>query len=180
MEANQRFFPASLGSLHFRSRGQFCGHLKLCSHNTELFFVPWHEKLSVILWTATAKKWNKSFTNIQRRARAFGRGGVWWTKSQSWLLNIYFRLSGFQSSLLLLIHFRYGPWYLFTLHRKVGIEPIRYVPLQFRDLRSAASLRHRNRAKIAVLMCEQKAFPACFSRRRKVTYSGKFEHSLTN
>ena len=31
----------------------------------------------------------------------------WWTKSQSSLLNIYFRLSGFQSSLLL-IHFRYS------------------------------------------------------------------------
>ena len=29
MEANQRFFPASFESLHFRSRGQFCGHLKL-------------------------------------------------------------------------------------------------------------------------------------------------------
>ena len=37
--------------------------------------MPWHEKLSVILWTATAKKWNKSFTNIQHRARAVGRGG---------------------------------------------------------------------------------------------------------
>ena len=33
---------------------------------------------------------------------------VWCTKSQSSLLNIYFRLSGFQSSLLL-IHFCYGP-----------------------------------------------------------------------
>ena len=26
MEANQRFFPASLESFHFRSRGQFCSH----------------------------------------------------------------------------------------------------------------------------------------------------------
>lgn len=26
MEANQRFFPASFESLHFRSRDQFCGH----------------------------------------------------------------------------------------------------------------------------------------------------------
>ena len=33
---------------------------------------------------------------------------VWWTKSQSSLLNIYFRFSGFQP-LLLSIHFRYGP-----------------------------------------------------------------------
>ena len=38
----------------------------------------------------------------------------------------------------------------------------------------------RSVIEIAVLMCEQKAFPACFSRRCKVTYSGKFEHSLTN
>ena len=113
---------------------------------------------------------------------------VWYITSQlqlrdmthSWLLNNYFRLSGFQSSVLLLIHFRYGPWYLFTLHLKRGTEPIRYVTLQFRDLGGAASLRHRNRAKIAVLMCEQKAFPVWFSRRCNVTYSGKFEHSLTN
>ena len=33
---------------------------------------------------------------------------VWWTKSQSLLLNIFFHLSGSQSSLLL-IHFRYAP-----------------------------------------------------------------------
>ena len=45
---------------------------------------------------------------------------VWVTKSQSSLLNIYFRLSGFHSSLLL-VHFRYGPnTYLFTLHQSVA------------------------------------------------------------
>ena len=104
---------------------------------------------------------------------------VWWTKPQSWLLNIYFRLSEFQSSLLLRIHFHYSPWYLFTLHRKGGTEPIRYVTLQFRDLRDAASLRRRIRAKIAILVREQKPFSVWFSSRRE-TYSIKFEHSLTN
>ena len=38
-------------------------------------------------------------------------------------MNIYFRLSGFHSSLLL-IHFRYGPnTYLFTLHQSVAQNP---------------------------------------------------------
>ena len=37
-----------------------------------------------------------------------------------------------------------------------GTEPIRYVTLHFRDRRGAATLRYRNRAKITVLMCEQK------------------------
>ena len=50
------------------------------------------------MWTVTADNWNRTWA-VER---------VWWTKSQSTLLNIYFRLSGFQSSLLL-IHFRYSP-----------------------------------------------------------------------
>ena len=67
--------------------------------------------------------------------------------------NIYFRLSGFQSSLLL-IHFRYTvqipvhtvPW--------CGTEPIRYGTLHLRDWRRTASLRYRNRAEITVLICD--------------------------
>ena len=39
----------------------------------------------------------------------------WWTKSQTSLLNIYFRLSGFQSSLLF-IYFRYGSHLYGTVH----------------------------------------------------------------
>ena len=43
---------------------------------------------------------------------------VWFSYSQSSLLNIYFRLREFQSSFLL-IYFRYGP-NTFTLHQKCG------------------------------------------------------------
>ena len=35
---------------------------------------------------------------------------------------------------------------------------VRYVTLHFRDLRSAASSRYRNRAEITVLMAEKKKF----------------------
>ena len=48
--------------------------------------------------------------------------------------------------------------------------------IQFRDLRAAASLRHRIRAKITVLVCEQKPILVWFSCWRE-TYSVKFEHS---
>ena len=48
--------------------------------------------------------------------------------------------------------------------------PIRYVNLRFRDRRGADSLRYRNRAKITVLMCEQKPYPVWFSCRRKSYY----------
>ena len=45
----------------------------------------------------------------------------------TWLLNIYFRLSGFQAPLLLIL-FRYGrSEYLFTLHP--GTQTMRYVTL---------------------------------------------------
>ena len=78
----------------------------------------------------------------------------WWTKSQSSLLNIYFRLSGFQS-LLLLIHFRHG---LNTCSHctKSGTEPIPYVTPHFRDRLGEASPRYRNRAEITVLACDRK------------------------
>ena len=66
-----------------------------------------HEKPSGIVWTATAQGGtSRSHTsNIVRRRLA---ERVWWTKFQSPLLNICSRLSGFQSSLLL-IYFRDGP-----------------------------------------------------------------------
>ena len=51
----------------------------------------------------TPQHWNKSFTHIEHSAGAVGREGLV-NKSQSSLLNFYFRLSGFQSSLLL-IHY---------------------------------------------------------------------------
>ena len=39
---------------------------------------------------------------------------------------------------------------------RYGTNTYNYVTLHFRDQRGAASLRYRNRAKITVLMCEQK------------------------
>ena len=54
---------------------------------------------------------------------------------------------------------------------------IRYVTLQFRDRRNAASRRYRNRAVITVRMCEQKRYPVWFLRRRK-SYTVQCEHGL--
>ena len=107
--------------------------------------------------------WNRgagehSFTHIEHRARAFARERVGWTKSQSSLLNSYFRLSGFLSSLQI-IHFRYGP----NVSTKVWQRtyPMCDAP------RSKSSLRDRNRAEIPVLMCEQKPYPEWFPCRSK-------------
>ena len=59
-----------------------------------------------------------------------------------------------------------------------GIErtlSIWYATLHFRDQRGTASLRYRNRAKITVLMCEQKPYSAWFSCMRK-SYPVECEH----
>ena len=74
---------------------------------------------------------------------------VWCTKSQSSLLNIYFRFSGFQSSLLL-IHFRCGSNASSHCHKKWQ-KFIRYVTFFFQNWRRAASFRYRNRAEICSL-----------------------------
>ena len=66
-----------------------------------------HEKLSSIVWTATVQNWtSRSHTSNIVQERLTKR--VLWTKSQSYLLNVYFRLNRVQSWLLS-INFRYGP-----------------------------------------------------------------------
>ena len=66
-----------------------------------------HEKLSSIVWTATVQNWtSRSHTSNIVQERLTKR--VLWTKSQSYLLKIYFRLNRVQSWLLS-INFRYGP-----------------------------------------------------------------------
>ena len=45
--------------------------------------------------------------------------------------------------------------------------PIRYVTLHFRDRRSTASHRYRNRTEITAILCQQKPYPVWFSCRRK-------------
>ena len=75
-------------------------------------------------------------------------------KSQSSLLNFYFRLSGFQSSLLL-IH--YNPLVSeYCLHcTKVWLRTYPICNTHSIDRRGAAfQRRYRNLAKITVLMCE--------------------------
>ena len=58
--------------------------------------------------------------------------------------------------------------YLITFSADTKVwTPIPYVTRHFRNQRGAASLRHRNRAEITVLMCEQKHYPVWFSCRRK-------------
>ena len=78
---------------------------------------------------------------------------VWFSNSQSSLLNIYFRLREFQSSFLL-IYFRYGP-ITFTLHQNVADKTCTMY-----DAPLSRSARHiyRIRAKITVRMCEQKPY----------------------
>ena len=66
----------------------------------------WPIRYSTV-WTETAQNWNKSFTHIEHRTGVVGREGLG-SLSLSSLINIYFRLSGFQSSFLL-IHFCYRP-----------------------------------------------------------------------
>ena len=62
-----------------------------------------------ILYTSRSHTSNILKIVLERlAARAAESSRVWWSKSQSSLLNIYFRLSGSQFSLLF-IHFRYGP-----------------------------------------------------------------------
>ena len=59
--------------------------------------------------------------------------------------------------------------------------PIRYATLHFRELRGAASLCYRNRAKITVLMCEQKPYPVWFwCRRTSYPAHCKYSLKLTN
>ena len=66
-----------------------------------------HERLFGMVWTARALGGtSRSHTSNIVPAKLAER--VWCTKFQSSLLNIYFRLSGLQPSLLL-IHFRDGP-----------------------------------------------------------------------
>ena len=54
-----------------------------------------------------------------------------------------------------------------------------YVNFGFRGRRGAASLRYRNRAKITVLMCEQKPYPRWFLCRRKSYYPAQCDLGLS-
>ena len=85
---------------------------------------------------------------------------VWYPKSQSSLLNIYFLISGFSSSLLLIyppvVYHKQWNQNLFDMQRssfKIGAA----------QPRSFTETMH---AETAVLMCEPTPYPMCFSYRR--------------
>ena len=110
-----------------------------------------HEKPSGIVWTARAQDGtSRSHTsNIVPRRLA---ERVWWTKFQSPLLNICSRLSGFQSSLLL-IYFRDGPNRC-SLHQSMAQNLSDMWRCTFEIGRpGAASPRHRNRAATQPFLC---------------------------
>ena len=81
---------------------------------------------------------------------------VWFFKSKPSHLNIYFLLSGFSplSYLFTIASVRIP---VHTRAPKCGADPIRSVMLHFRDPRSAASLRYRNRIEITVLVCAKRS-----------------------
>ena len=55
---------------------------------------------------------------------------------------------------------------------KCGTKPLRYVMLHFRDRRGAPSLRHRNRAAMNVLTCEQKPYQYDFRGGKEAIWYG--------
>ena len=128
-----------------------------------------YEKPSGIVWTATAQSsTSRSHTsNIVPRRLA---ERVWWTKFQSLLLNICSRLSGFQSSLLL-IYFRDGP-NRFSLHQSMAQNLSDMWRSTFEIGRPcAASSRHRNRAATTVLVCGEMSFLAWCGGAKSIRYS---------
>jgi len=82
------------------------------------------------------------------------------------ILNIYFRLSGFKFSLLL-IHFRYAGEYLFRLHRTEtqNLSDMRRSTFEIgpATLRSITEVTSKSS-----FLCEQKPYPVLFSCRRKL------------
>ena len=110
-----------------------------------------YEKQYSTRWKATAKNWNKSFTNKHRTS--VGREGLM-PKSQSLLVNVYFRLGSAQGSTP-------RSW-SFTCY---GVNSCSHWAKSGRNLSdmwrftiSTSASRYRNRAENTTLMCEQKPF----------------------
>ena len=119
----------------------------------------------------TPQPWNKSFTHFEYRAGAVGREGLV-NKSQSSLLNFYFRLSGFQSSLLL-IH--YNPLvFEYCLHcTKVWLRTYPICNAHSIDRHGAAfQRRYRNLANITALI--HRHIVRCFISSYKIFLSVPF------
>ena len=89
------FFP-ECKSYVFNSDDHFL--FRLCSTIPSGSFWCRHEKLCGRAWTVMAHGTSRSHTSNIAPERFAER--VWWAKSQSSPLNVYFRLSGFQTSVL--------------------------------------------------------------------------------
>ena len=141
---------------------------RLCSHYTRLLFVPTWKIIWYSLNTNGPGR-HTSFTHFEHQAGTVSREGLvnLNPSPHSW---IYFRLSGFQSSLLL-IYFRVGPIGVRTA-LKNGTIPIRYETRHFLDRHGAAPLCHRNCAEITVLVCEQNPYWQHFPSGAKATRYG--------
>ena len=113
-----------------------------------------YHSLSVIVWMVTAQNWNKlsshTHPTLHRSGWPWGSGALN-PSPHSWIF--YFRLSGFQSSLLH-IHFCYGPnTCLHYTQEWYRISSICDSPLQTPVRRS---FTYRNRAKIRSIWVSRK------------------------
>ena len=99
--------------------------LRLCLHYILDTILCQLEKLSGMMWTATAQNWNFGALNT-----IFTSISVWFQLSS--LLRIYFRYSANTCSHC----------------DKEGQKCIRYITIHFQDWHSAALFRYKNRAEI--------------------------------
>ena len=134
---------------------QSINQFRLCSHYSgQLFVAP----RKAVRYSVNSKGpgRHKSSTHIEHGAARLAER-VWCTKSQSSLLNIYFRLSWFQSSLLL-IHIRDRTnrcSHCTKVLRK--IHSICNAP-RSRSARRSFALSQKSR-RHTVFVCERKPFP---------------------
>ena len=92
-----------------------------------LYWIAFHVGWYSIVWTVSngANRTGTSRSYTSNIVPEPFKVKVWWTNSCSLLMNIYFRLSGLQSSFLF-IHFSEGPNTCFTPHHSLDTEAIRY------------------------------------------------------
>ena len=132
---------------------------KVISYSFKIFLLKKLAKFSRLVWTETARggRSRSHTSNIVPAQWPRGLGAL----NPVLTLNIYFRLSRFQSSLLL-IYFREGPNRCSHCSKVWHTEPVRYVSRSARRSITPSQKSHRNH-----LVCEEKPFLVWFSLRRK-------------
>ena len=118
-------------------------------------FLYWHDSCS-----GTELALDKSFPHIEHCARVIGWVGLVnsfpvLTPDFTYISVVSSPRSYFFTSDIVWIPVHSVP--------KCGIEPVRYVTLDFWDRNGAAAFCYRNHTKIMVLMSEQKHYPIWFS-----------------